>query len=80
MSGKKEPKAENLKFEEAFALLKAEADKVSSENVSLEDALEGYKNGKKYYEICRKKLDEVKQTIQIYDKETDTVAEFKHED
>ncbi len=80
MAAKKEPKNSDLKFEEAFALLKAEADRVSSENVSLEDALEGYKNGKKYYEICKKKLDEVKQTIQIYEKETDTVEEFKQED
>ena len=41
-------KKEDLKFEEAFSLLKREAEKISSDSVSLEEAIESYKNGKIY--------------------------------
>ncbi len=69
-------KKEDLKFEEAFSLLKQEAEKISSDNVSLEDAIESYKNGKVYYEICSKKLEEAKQLIQVYDRENDALKEM----
>ena len=66
-------KKEDLKFEEAFSLLKREAEKISSDSVSLEEAIESYKNGKVYYEICSKKLEEAKQLIQVYDRENDVI-------
>lgn len=69
-------KKEDLKFEEAFSLLKREAEKISSDSVSLEEAIESYKNGKIYYEICSKKLEEAKQLIQIYDRENDEIKEM----
>ena len=43
---------------------------------SLEDAMESYRKGKEYYAICSKKLQEAKQLIQIYDRETDTLKEM----
>lgn len=77
MQEKKEDlKLEDLKFEEAFELLRREAELISSDSVSLEDAMESYKKGKEYFEICSKKLQEAKQLIQIYDKENDTVKEM----
>ena len=65
-----------LKFEEAFELLRIEAEKISSDGIALEDAIESYKKGKEYYEICSRKLQEAKQLIQIYDRESDTLKEM----
>ena len=70
-----EEKKEDLKFEEAFELLRREAEIISSDSVSLEEAMESYK-GKEYFEICSRKLQEAKQLIQIYDKENDTIKEM----
>lgn len=71
-----EEKKEDLKFEEAFELLRREAEIISSDSVSLEEAMESYKKGKEYFEICSRKLQEAKQLIQIYDKENDTIKEM----
>ena len=71
-----EEKKDGLKFGEAFGLLRSEAEKVSSDSISLEDAMESYRKGKEYYAICSKKLQEAKQLIQIYDRETDTLKEM----
>ena len=68
---------DNIKFEEAFLRLEAAAKAVSDDKVSLEDAIEKYKEGREYYEICSRILDEAKQLIEIYDKETDTVKEME---
>ena len=35
-----EEKKDGLKFEEAFGLLRSEAEKISSDSISLEDAME----------------------------------------
>ena len=51
-----EEKKEDLKFEEAFELLRREAEIISSDSVSLEEAMESYKKGKEYFEICSRKL------------------------
>ena len=68
---------DKMKFEEAFLRLEAAAKAVSDDKVSLEDAIEKYKEGREYYEICSRILDEAKQLIEIYDKETDTVKEME---
>ncbi len=54
----------------------ARREKISSDSISLEDAMESYRKGKEYYAICSKKLQEAKQLIQIYDRETDTLKEM----
>lgn len=59
-----------------FELLRREAEIISSDSVSLEEAMESYKKGKEYFEICSRKLQEAKQLIQIYDKENDTIKEM----
>ena len=71
-----EEKKEDLKFEEAFELLRREAEIISSDSVSLEEAMESYKKVKEYFEICSRKLQEAKQLIQIYDKENNTIKEM----
>jgi exodeoxyribonuclease VII small subunit len=47
-----------------------------SDGVQLEDALESYKEGRKYYGICQKILQDAEQMIQIYDKEADSLKEM----
>ena len=53
-----EEKKEDLKFEEAFELLRREAEIISSDSVSLEEAMESYKKEKNILksaaESCRK--------------------------
>ena len=39
--------------------------------------IENYKEGRKYYDICSKILEEAKQLIEIYDRETDTLKEME---
>ena len=68
---------ENISFEEAYKLLVDAAETVSSENVTLEGAMEKYKEGKKYYDICQRILNEAKQLIEIYDKENGMVKEMR---
>ena len=68
---------DKIKFEEAFMKLETAAKAVSDDSVSLEDAIENYKEGRKYYDICSKILEEAKQLIEIYDRDTDTLKEME---
>lgn len=61
---------ETIRFEEAFAKLEAAAKTISDEKVSLQDAMQSYQEGKQYYEICSRILEEARQLIEIYDRET----------
>ena len=65
-----------ISFEEAFEKLEAAAQKIMDGETSLEKAVESYREGRKYYEICSSILEEAKQLIQIYDKENGVVKEF----
>lgn len=68
---------ENIKFEEAFLRLETVAKAVSDDRISLEEAIEKYKEGREYYQICSRILDEAKQLIEIYDRENDIVKEME---
>jgi len=68
---------ENIKFEEAFLRLETAAKAVSDDRISLEEAIEKYKEGREYYQICSRILDEAKQLIEIYDRENDIVKEME---
>ena len=59
-----------MTFDEAFSLLRDEAEKIGSDEISLEDAIESYRRGKAYYEFCRKQLNEAEQTIRIFDRDS----------
>jgi exodeoxyribonuclease VII small subunit len=65
-----------ISFEEAYTRLEAAAKAMSDDTISLEAAIENYKNGKEYYDTCIKILDDAKQLIAVYDKETDSVKEM----
>ncbi len=75
-SDKMSKEKEDMSFEEAYSLLKREADNIASDSVTLEAAMESYRRGREYYEICAGRLEEAKQLIQIYDKENDTLKEM----
>lgn len=73
---KSEKTEENITFEEAYEKLKQAADEIVSADVPLEKAVECYKEGRRYYEVCSKILGEAEQLIQIYDKESGSFKEF----
>ncbi|MGL4484328.1 MAG: exodeoxyribonuclease VII small subunit [Anaerovoracaceae bacterium] len=56
----------NITFEEAMEKLQEAAEKLRNENIPLDEALKCYEEGKKYYELCEKKLTEAKQKIETF--------------
>ncbi len=69
---------EKISFEDAFLKLENAAKNVSDDGISLEEAIENYKEGRKYYDICNRILGEAKQLIEIYDRESETVQEMEN--
>ena len=74
---KTEKTEEKITFEEAYEKLEQAANAIMSDDVPLEQAVECYREGRKYYDMCSRILEDAEQLIQIYDKETDTVKEFQ---
>lgn len=58
-------KISNLTFEEALAELEKTVNKLESGNISLEESVKLYETGVKLSRFCTKKLDKVKQKIEI---------------
>lgn len=56
-----------LKFEEALAKLSDINEKLSSDDVSLEESIKLFKEGVELTKLCQKKLDEAKQEIEQID-------------
>lgn len=54
----------DMKFEEALAKLSEINEKLSTEDVSLEDSVKLFKEGVELTKFCQKKLDEAKQEIE----------------
>ena len=66
-------------FDEAFVKLRESAEAISNPDITLEDAIKNYKNGKEYYETCRELLEEAKQLIEVYDREKGEMRAFDAE-
>ena len=58
-----------LKFEEALAALEASVSELRKDNVSLEDSIRIFEEGTKLYEKCEAILNDVKQKIEVFEKE-----------
>lgn len=58
---------EKLTFEQAYEKLKEAASKLDSDDVTLEEAMQFYEDGIKYYKLCSGILDEAKQKIELLD-------------
>lgn len=54
----------DMKFEEALAKLSEINEKLSAEDVSLEDSVKLFKESVELTKFCQKKLDEAKQEIE----------------
>lgn len=54
----------DMKFEEALAKLSEINEKLSAEDISLEDSVKLFKEGMELTKFCQKKLDEAKQEIE----------------
>ncbi len=58
-----------LKFEDALAALEHSVAELRKDNVSLEDSIRIFEEGTKLYEKCEAILNDVKQKIEVFDKE-----------
>ncbi len=62
-------KSSKGEFEQAFSELKEMTEKIKDQNTTLEDAIEYYENGMKYYKICSEILENAKQKIEVFEGE-----------
>ena len=69
-------KIEDLKFEEALALLEESADKLRNGQLSLEESADVYRKSLQYYEKCSQILAETKQKFEIFRPESGVVEEI----
>lgn len=56
-------------FEEHLAQLKKTVEALQQENISLEEAITNYQQGKEEYQHCRQILEDAKQKIEVCRKE-----------
>ena len=69
-------KKEKISFEEAYDRLRTAAEDIVKDDVPLEKAIESYKEGRKYYEVCSGILGEARQLIKLYDRESGLEVDF----
>lgn len=67
---------EKKDFEKSFEKMKACAAALTDPDVKLEQAIEQYREGIEHYRICSGILEEAKQLIELYDRETDELTEI----
>ncbi|MBE6031836.1 MAG: exodeoxyribonuclease VII small subunit [Firmicutes bacterium] len=65
-----------LSFEEALGKLESAAEEIKKSDISLENAIQNFENGVKYYERCQQILKDAKQKIEIYDKNSGVTGGF----
>ncbi|MBQ9972849.1 MAG: exodeoxyribonuclease VII small subunit [Firmicutes bacterium] len=58
-----------MKFEEALAALENSVSELRKDNVSLEDSIRIFEEGTKLYEKCESILNNLKQRIEVFEKE-----------
>lgn len=67
---------QNPSFEESFQKLTEAAEALRKESATLEDALNYFEEGTKYFRECSQILDKAKQRVLKYDRETETTEEM----
>ena len=65
-----------MSFEEALAGLGKAVQAMNREDTPLDDAIEQYEEGIRYYQRCSEILQNAKQKIQQFDKETGDISDF----
>ena len=68
MTEKKKEDLTALSFEESMVKLEETAETIKKDKISLEQAIEAYEDGVKYYERCVEILNSAKQRIEVYEK------------
>lgn len=63
--------ANDMAFEEAMEKLEEVSEKLSGENVPLDEAISLYEKGVEYYDICKNKLDDAERRIKVIDEGLD---------
>ena len=58
-----------MKFEEALEALEKTVSELRKDNISLEDSIRIFEEGTKLYEKCETILNNVKQKIEVFEKE-----------
>ncbi len=58
----------DLDFEASLSKLEETAETIKKDNISLEQAMQAYEDGVKYYDRCVEILNSAKQRIEIYEK------------
>ena len=56
-------------FEQALAALQKTAEKIKSQDISLEEAIACYEEGMQYYKTCSEILENAKQKIETFEGE-----------
>lgn len=62
-------KTKKPSFEEALNELKKTSEKIRSKDLTLDESIECYEEGIKYYELCKEILETTKQKIKIFGEE-----------
>ncbi|NLY70200.1 MAG: exodeoxyribonuclease VII small subunit [Clostridiales bacterium] len=65
-----------LSFEEALKGLEDTSEALKSDKITLEDALQNFECGMKYYKRCKEILDEAKQKVLVYDRNKGELQDF----
>ena len=68
---------EKLTFEQAMELLEENAEKLRSGRLSLEESVKAYESCAKYHKLCMDILSQIRQKIEIYRPETDSLESFE---
>ena len=59
---------DKLTFEQAYEKLKEAGTKLDSDDITLQEAMQLYEDGIKYYKLCSSILEEAEQKIEMFDK------------
>lgn len=65
-----------LSFEEALKKLNDYSEKIKDKTLTLDESIECYEEGIKYYELCQKILETTKQKIEFFEEEDSDEGEL----
>ncbi|MGI6752515.1 MAG: exodeoxyribonuclease VII small subunit [Anaerovoracaceae bacterium] len=69
-------KDKQMSFEESLASLEAAAEKLKKEGTTLNESIANFQEGMKHYINCKNELDDARQMIRIFEKESGIFQEF----
>ncbi|MBE6036493.1 MAG: exodeoxyribonuclease VII small subunit [Clostridiales bacterium] len=76
MTEKKAKKKETLTFEQAMEGLETAVSNLRRDDLSLDDSMAEFRKGMELYERCSELLQDARQQVAVYTKETDSLEDF----